>query len=153
MSLNRYGRIAAEEWHRTDDKRDPVAIDVFVVMPNHVHAIVIILPDDDADPEIPRRRSVTARRDASSSENDGAGVDREFGCPQAGSLGTIVGAYKSAVTRRVNECRGTSGESIWQRNYHDHVIRNDNEWRRIRRYIRRNPAHWHRDRLRDASDP
>lgn len=152
MSLNRYGRVAAEEWRRTEDLRDQVDIDVFVVMPNHVHAIVVILPEGDAGPEIPR--SDTARRVApSSSKNDGSGGDREFGCPQAGSLGTIVGAYKSAVTRRINQHRGTDGESIWQGNYHDHVIRTDDEWRRIRRYIRRNPARWHRDRLRDVADP
>ena len=61
MSLNRYGRIAAEEWRRTEDRRDSVDVDVFIVMPNHVHGIVVILPEDDAGPAIPRR-SDTARR-------------------------------------------------------------------------------------------
>lgn len=145
MALNRYGRVAAEEWHRTADLRDRVELDAFIVMPNHVHGIIIIQTDEEGEPDFPR--SNTARRVAATMDGTESSSDRQFGEPQAGSLGTIVGAYKSAVTRRVNQRRGVSGESIWQRNYHDHVIRNDDEWRRIRQYIRTNPARWHRDRL------
>jgi hypothetical protein len=82
--------------------------------------------DDDGSIE----RSVTARRDASMASADGDDASstsphREFGQPRAGSLGTVVGAFKSAVTRRINQHRGTPGASVWQRNYHDRIIRNE----------------------------
>lgn len=64
---------------------------------------------------------------------------------QPKSLGAVVRAYKSAVTRRINRRRGAPGEPVWQRNYHDRIIRNAREWRRIRRYIQQNPARWPAD--------
>ena len=153
MGLNRYGRIAAEEWRRTANLRDSVALDAFIVMPNHVHGIIVIQTDGNGGPDV--LRGDTARRVATATTTDGAGSssDRQCGRPQAGSLGTIVGAYKSAVTRCINQHRSVSGESVWQRNYHDHIIRNDEEWRRIRQYIRTNPARWHCDRLYHSADP
>jgi hypothetical protein len=75
-----------------------------------------------------------------------ASPHREFGQPRAGSLGTVVGAFKSAVTRRINQHRGTPGASVWQRNYHDRIIRNERHLHAARRYIRDNPAKWHEDR-------
>ena len=176
MALNAFGRIVAEEWHRTGEKRDRVALDAFVVMPNHVHGILWIRPDPanlrqaaprDDDGSVDRgdaargggtmdddgsiERSVTARRDASMASADGDDASstsphREFGQPRAGSLGTVVGAFKSAVTRRINQHRDTTGASVWQRNYHDRIIRNERHLWAARRYIRDNPAKWHEDR-------
>jgi REP element-mobilizing transposase RayT len=60
-----------------------------------------------------------------------------------GSLGAIIRSFKSAVSRRANLELGIS--NIWQRNYHDHIIRNDREWRKIRDYISTNPANWEAD--------
>jgi len=59
-----------------------------------------------------------------------------------GSLGAIVRSFKSATTKRINEIRQTPGESVWQRNYYDRIIRNDGELERARRYVRLNPARW-----------
>lgn len=81
---------------------------------NHVHGIVVI----------------------------GVPGEWRFGNPEAGSLGAMVGAYKSAVTRRINQMRDTPGGSVWQPNYHDHIIRTAAAWHRIRRYIQTNPARW-----------
>ncbi len=66
---------------------------------------------------------------------------------QSGSLGAIIGNFKSVVTRRVNRLRGTPGAPFWQRNYYEHIIRDDRSLRAIRRYIRDNPLCWERDRL------
>jgi len=60
-------------------------------------------------------------------------------------LGVIVGSYKSAVTKRVNELCGTSGAKLWQRNYYEHIIRNDAELQRIRAYVIENPLNWATD--------
>ena len=62
------------------------------------------------------------------------------------SLGTIIGTYKSGVTRRINALRKTSGHRVWQRGYYEHIVRNDRELERIRVYIRENPARWAEDR-------
>ena len=59
-----------------------------------------------------------------------------------GSLGAIVRCFKSATTKRINELRQTPGDSVWQRNYYDRIIRNDRELDRARRYIMSNPARW-----------
>jgi REP element-mobilizing transposase RayT len=57
-------------------------------------------------------------------------------------LGSIVGSFKSAVTKRVNENRGTPGVPVWQRNYYEHVIRDEGDLERIREYIATNPLRW-----------
>jgi putative transposase len=69
------------------------------------------------------------------------GAARSFGKPQPRSLSTIVGALKSAVTKRINESRGSDG-TVWQRNFHEHIVRSEEECNRIRAYIRNNPRNW-----------
>jgi REP element-mobilizing transposase RayT len=60
---------------------------------------------------------------------------------RAGALGTMLGQFKSAVTKRVATLTGER-VTVWQRNYHEHIIRDAGELNRIRRYIRANPANW-----------
>jgi putative transposase len=64
---------------------------------------------------------------------------------KSNTLGSIVGQYKAAVSRNVNGMNGTRGVPVWQRNYHDHVIRDDDELRVIREYIAMNPLRWEQD--------
>ncbi len=71
---------------------------------------------------------------------------RSFGHAEACSLASVVGAFKSSVSRRINELRGTHGEPVWQRNYYEHVIRNDRDLMQVREYIVNNPAQWELDR-------
>jgi len=63
-----------------------------------------------------------------------------------GSLGAIVRAFKSATTRRINRNRSEIVRSVWQRNYYEHIVRNEDELNRIREYIAHNPLRWHLDR-------
>ena len=70
-----------------------------------------------------------------------------------GSLGAIVGNYKSITARRINRIRGTPAMPVWQRNYWEHVIRNEARWQRIREYIQTNPARWSDDQLHPAALP
>jgi REP element-mobilizing transposase RayT len=58
----------------------------------------------------------------------------------AGSLGAIIGQFKSITTKRINEIRNTSGARVWQRNYYEHIIRDDADLFAIRQYITGNPA-------------
>ena len=66
--------------------------------------------------------------------------------PKPGSIGAIIGQYKSIVTKRINHFRETKNEPIWQRNFHDRIIRDETELNNIRAYIADNPHRWTEDR-------
>jgi len=74
--------------------------------------------------------------------------------PAPRSLGAIIGQFKSLATKRINVLRGTPGARVWQRNYWEHIIRNERTLEAIRRYIVYNPARWAWDRYNpDAIGP
>ena len=125
MRCNTFGQIAHEEWWLGEKKRSDIQLDAWTVMPNHVHGIVGILPG----PRGTARRAPTV-------------FPRSFGKAVAGSLSTLVGAYKSAVARHINKVRGTPGQEVWQRGYYEHVVRNDDELKHIHEYILANPQRW-----------
>ena len=62
-----------------------------------------------------------------------------------GSLGAVVGNFKSVTARRINKIRKSPGEPVWQRNYYDHIIRDEDDRKRVRRYILENPIRWDED--------
>jgi REP element-mobilizing transposase RayT len=128
MVLNDYGRAVRDEWIKTAEIRSEIQLGEFVVMPNHFHGILIIGNDI--------RRGTACR----------APTER-FGKPISGSLPSIVRAFKSAVTKRINEIRRSPGVAIWQRNYYEHVIRNEMDYRQIAEYIIDNPRRWEEDAL------
>ncbi|PSQ80391.1 MAG: transposase [Bacteroidetes bacterium QS_1_65_9] len=143
IRLSSCGRVAVDEWHRTEQLRDNVALDAFVVMPNHVHGIIVITENASNN----ERRGMMHRAPTTddASKNDKNTARREFGRPQAGSLGRIVGTYKVAVTRRCRrECRR---DFAWQRNYYERILRDRRELHLTRRYIASNPQQWYHDRL------
>lgn len=127
VELTEPGRIVTEEIEKTEVLRPGVAIDTYVVMPNHVHMIIIICGDTG-------NYSDTARRVPTG--------NRGFGKPQAGSLPAIIGAIKSAATRRINLIPGFLGGPVWQGRYYEHIIRNGKSYEYIRRYILENPMKW-----------
>lgn len=126
--LNPFGIIVREEWLQTSTLRSHITLDQFTVMPNHVHGIVCIAEDLSASGGAAARKGT-------------------FGKPVAGALPTIVGAFKSAVTKRVNRLRDTPGAPVWQRNFYEHIIRHEAEHERIAEYISTNPKCWHKDDL------
>jgi len=138
MYLSDLGKIVAEEWKRTGELRDEVSLDAFIVMPDHVHGLLwICQSDEESEPEdncMGFGKEGREARLATSSELP-PGLEK----PEPGTLSTVIGAFKSAVTRRINEKRETPGETVWQSSFHDHVVRNRNQLRRIRHYIRTNP--------------
>ena len=121
MTLNAFGNVAEEELIKTKELRKNIDLDYYVIMPNHLHVIFII-------------ESRGMARHAS--------TERKFGKPIASSLSTLVGSYKSAVTKRINEIRKMPGQTIWQRSFYDRIIRNDKELHKIRTYISQNPLKW-----------
>lgn len=139
MQINAYGRVVREEWLRTADVRDNVELDAYVVMPNHFHGILLI---DALDPRDELRDGSRATHRVAATK----AVHRLASGPRRDSVGAIIGQFKSHSTRRINQLRGTSGTSIWQRNYYEHIIRSDRAFERIREYIEENPGKWHDDR-------
>jgi putative transposase len=121
------GVIARAEWFATAIVRPYLRLNAneFVIMPNHVHGIIHIQSDRD-------NGVVGAQRRCAPTASIRNVAPR--------SLGAIVRAFKSATTMRVNALRGTRRAPLWQRNYHDRVIRDDDERTRIRTYIHDNPA-------------
>jgi REP element-mobilizing transposase RayT len=135
MIPNAAGDIVHRCWDAIPDHFPRVIVDAFVVMPNHIHGIVGITDGPATNDGADRDRSTACRAPT-----------RRFGGPVAGTLPTVVGAFKSAVTRRINAMRGTPGGAVWQRNYYERVIRDERALHIARRYVRDNPARWHRDR-------
>ncbi|MDD6188415.1 MAG: transposase [Clostridiales bacterium] len=112
--LNALGRLAEQVLITVPQHRKGVKIDKYVIMPNHVHAIIVI----GCDPEIKLKE----------------------GFP---SLSTIVGSYKSAVSREIHRLKPEL--TVWQESFHEHVIRNDHDYRNIWLYIDQNPISWLED--------
>lgn len=121
MRLNHAGQIANQCWRNIPTHFPHVDIDEFILMPNHIHGILVI-----------DGRGTACR----------APTGEQFGKPVSGSIPTIIRSFKSAATKRVNESHGTPGTKLWQRNYYEHIIRDDDELNRIRQYILDNPAQW-----------
>jgi putative transposase len=137
MQLNPAGRIASEQWLRLDQRFLENGFPASVVMPNHVHGIVVIHG---------------ASRDTgviSYDHSNGNNVPHVI----AGSLGAIIRAYKASVSSRINALQGISAQSVWQHNYYDHIIRNEADLQRIENYILDNPARWAEDQLHPSAPP
>jgi REP element-mobilizing transposase RayT len=124
MQLNGCGRIVAEEWRRSGELRGELTLGAFIVMPNHVHGIMTI-------------ETVGAHGNAPSD-------DTMLRRPVQ-SLATFVSGFKGSATRRINALRDTPGSRVWQRNYYERVIRDEEEFNRVRSYIDDNPRRWAED--------
>lgn len=121
---SRLGQVAAECWLRIPEHFPRVQLDAFVVMPNHLHGVLVLHRDWKT---MRAQHAAPLRR---------AGVPAVKVAPA--SLAAIVRSFKSAVTRRARQQPGFAGP-IWQRNYYEHIIRNGEDLCEIRRYIWENP--------------
>ena len=119
--LNEFGQIVREEWEQTAVVRPNVELGEYVIMPNHVHGMLIFV-------------------------DDGVGATRRVApVLQPNSLGAVLGQFKSIVTKRINRLQNVAGRPVWQRNYYEHIIRDEREWENIHRYIESNPSMWAED--------
>ena len=161
VHLNEFGRIAQEEWFKTQALRPYVDLldDEIIVMPNHIHGIIWITntfggkgeKDTDIHGTGTARRARTRNLFNLPRDNESLHQGtRRFGVSTPNSLPTIVGAYKSAVTKRINQLGRTPGVSIWHRNYYEHIINTETEYENIVNYVADNPANWG---LKEEEDP
>jgi REP element-mobilizing transposase RayT len=168
MRFTSYGRVADTNWARLPRHFPHVALGAWVVMPNHVHGIIVIVDEQDAGngtrgrgEAFPAWHSETEGEGNSASLTLTSGASRNAsplqeppvaapGLPHgtpSGSIGAVVGNYKSITARRINHMRGAPGARVWQRNYWEHIIRDETAHQNIRAYILNNPARWNEDRL------
>lgn len=150
MQLNRFGERVRACWLQLPNHFPRLQLDAYVVMPNHVHGILVLINLPDI------RRGEAFGHDLSGSAKTLSpnASPLRTGRPngtQSGSMGAIVQNFKSVSTRRINQMRCTPGTTIWQRNFHEHIIRNDRAMHNIQRYIHNNPAAWQRDSLRSQT--
>jgi REP element-mobilizing transposase RayT len=132
MRLNPLGEIVNEEWLRSTEIRREIALDAFVVMPNHIHGIVFI---HDNPVGATGRSPLLPPYDTSHYPHG----------PAPKSLGAFVAGFKSSVTKRINLLYNAPGAPVWQRNYYEHIIRDQPDYERIANYIATNPSNWAED--------
>ena len=128
MELNKYGTIAKEAWLDIPNHRPYIILHEFVVMPNHFHGIVEIKRDK------PDELCLTPPIKTGNNMIDIL--------PKPASLSTIIGSYKSAVTKAINQ---TGVTFSWQKGFYEHIIRNNDDYMNIAGYIELNPANWTKD--------
>lgn len=138
LRLTRLGWMVVECWLAIPAHAPEVANDAFVVMPNHLHGVLLLKRAGKTAAEFDERR----RRLATTSSNPRS---PDFPRPEAGSLSAIIRSFKSAVTHRARRELGRSVMRVWQRGFFDRIVRNERELNDIRLYIRENPRRWARD--------
>jgi putative transposase len=172
MRLNQFGKIVQEEWERTSIVRPTIKLDAFEVMPNHFHGILrledhpvsgrttrrnvstIMAPGRVASTEAMLTESFDSNEDhpsivgatrPNSNVQDVTSRVAPTTTLQSGSLGAIVGQFKSNVTKRIRLLCEDDSFSIWQRNYYEHILHDQADYERIAGYILENPSNWYAD--------
>jgi len=177
MRVNELGTILVEEWEKSAKIRAEIELGDYVIMPNHFHGIIFIVeadrsPDPIQSVLIPLRRG--DRQVARSGPASAPGPQFDQGAegdplppghqtpnhpspgdlpvaptmgPQPKSVGALMAGFKSAVTKRISAVRQQPGSPVWQRNYYEHVIRDEDDYNRIIEYIDTNPQRWLDDSL------
>lgn len=131
MILNQIGKIAAQEWLSSASIRREIELDAWVIMPDHLHGIVII--DDGGG------NSQTLSEDRKMTDESSGGVAHR----KPRSLSSFVAGFKAAVTKRIKLLCESPHPAVWQRNYYESIVRDERHLNNIRRYIVNNPQKWH----------
>lgn len=128
MQTNDFGKIAQKNWLDLPSYYSNIFIDEWCVMPNHFHGILFILDENNPIKSIEKSPLPTKER-------------RKMLLPK------IIGRYKMTTSKAINIIRNTPGKPFWQRNYYEHIIRNEKELNHIREYIQLNVLKWEIDRF------
>jgi REP element-mobilizing transposase RayT len=120
MQLSEAGRIATATWDWLAAQYPYVSLDASIVMPNHLHGIIVVRDDAEEGPQEGGSRTAPTKK----------------------SLGRLVAAFKTVSSKAVNALPEPVGPPLWQRNYYEQIVRSTEELHRIRAYIKANPTHW-----------
>ena len=147
MVFSKIGKCAVTQIEQTAIiRQNDVKIPMFVVMPNHIHLIVVynrVVPCRDASNASAIMDTDSVDTTDTRGGSDARGASLRFGT-QSGNLPSVVRGIKSAVTKYAVE---HDIQFAWQSRYHDHIIRNQLEMNRIADYIENNPLRWELDRF------
>ena len=128
MVLNRAGKLVQQMWGWVGQRFPGVEMDVLGVMPDHIHGVIVIHTDRGA-------------ADLGQTGEPSQSMPRPCG-PAPGSLGAIVGQFKSRVTKRLWQLPELAGNPVWHRNYYEHIIRDVQAYEQVCQYIESNPSRW-----------
>lgn len=151
MQLSEIGQIVLTEWEKSFQIRLELTCKCYVIMPNHIHAVVILdnpqqysvdldYGHGDAQPCVFRTEELPYFDPDCISNQTGL-----FRPPK--SISSFVAGFKSAATTRINQYRRTPYKKVWQPRFYDHLVRDKEEYLRIRKYILENPANCMKDSL------
>lgn len=142
MVLNEFGSVAQNEWIKLTARFPNFELDVFQIMPNHMHGIISL------------NDFVVGAGFTPAQNNVGAGFTpahrTRAGVNPAPTIGDIVGSYKSLVANECLKIYKSNNEimgKLWQRDYYEHIIRNETSYKRISKYIINNPQQWDADKF------
>ncbi len=163
MHLSEFGEIVLQEWNKSFEMRAELFCDNFIIMPNHIHAIVRIEKPQIVETHIvethgsasPHLRPISAKK--TNEKRDmvlGHGFETHcraslqnigiaYRSPK--SISSFVAGFKPAVTKRINKLRNSPKQPVWQTRFHDRIIRDNIEYQSISDYIINNPSNWEKD--------
>lgn len=142
--LNRIGKIVEWEWLETAKRLPYIELGAFMVMPNHFHGILHIHETVGAtrQGQTGMNPGMEPSRAVSTVGTDGSPLLRKI---KPASLGAIIAQFKSRVTKRIWKISEFKNKSIWQRNYYEHILRNEKDLQNKTEYIQANPLLWEQD--------
>jgi REP element-mobilizing transposase RayT len=177
MVLNEYGKIAYEEWTNLTTRFHFFESDIFQIMPDHIHGIIVLnkvgatlavaqnitINQNDTAEFTPARNEIgfiraqpgqpqglPQRQPQGLPQRQPQGLPKQAGASPAPTIGNIIGAYKSIVANACLDIYKSKNEimgKLWQRNYWEHIIRNEKSYRTISDYIINNPRKWNDDKF------
>lgn len=149
MMLNEYGKIAFTQWYKLQDRFINVQVDVFQIMPNHIHGIIVLINPVGVGLAPTQNTQLTIQQPNMSirAEVNPAPTNIQ----NHNTIGDIVGTYKSLVAYECLKIYKTNHQTmgkLWQRNYYEHIIRDEQSYYAIAEYIENNPSNWDTDEYR-----
>jgi putative transposase len=138
ISLSEIGHVVEQELRRSTEIRSELALDTYIIMPDHLHALVGIIGSEETDKRAHCRAALQAEREA----NDPLHPLRSSRERAPRSISSFIAQFKAYSTKRINELRGTPGQRVWQPRFHDHIVRITENAGDIRSYILANPERW-----------
>lgn len=145
MQLSSIGILADVFWHEIKNHSQNLELGTFVVMPNHIHGILILDKPENTESTVEKLHATSLPMTQPTKNQFMSDIS-----PKSNSVSTIIRSYKSAVTKHCNRLKLTENDAevfSWQTRFHDHIIRNDEEYQRINDYIENNPTNWGKDKF------
>ena len=140
MILNAAGGIVNTVWRELPNHYPGITLGEYVVMPNHFHGIIHIVGAQFIAPEFSTTHQGVIKQGALKQ-----GTLKQGAMNRAPTVGNIIRAFKARCTCAINKVNESVGISVWQRNYYEHIIRNEEAYLKIAEYIQINPLQWQDD--------